>query len=283
MNKPVFIYSLHRSGSTYLKNILNCSKDVKMLEDEVHFDHPFFQNTFKKYYDKHCNGNSEKYDQFLKIVKENKLRGSYWRIYNKNYNVYSSKTFLVNKLSVWSSFNSILIQVLNDSDKKRIGIKYPVHFSYFNSFKENYPGSKNIYLVRDPRSIIASKFKSPTNIRLQNLNGIKYEIFRFFSLIYLSMEFRFFIKSLIAFEKEIYVVKYENLVLNKQNTINSVCKYCEIELVPEMLKAKGKSSGYSKPSLAEERIYRWKNILRKYETLIVDLITKKSRKKFGYE
>lgn len=287
MNKPVFIYSLHRSGSTYLMNIIGSSKEIKMLEDEVHFDHPFFFNTFRKRYNKICKDNYAKYDDFLRCLEEKPIRGAFWRHYKDIYgDFYQSKQYLPSsddKITVWESFNSILRQVLTYSTKQRIGIKYPAHHKYFAEFINQYPESKNLFLLRDPRSIIASKLISPTNERLNNKGKIKYKILRLFTVLYFSFEFKSFIKTILNFNSKGIVVKYEDLVLYKEGTIKSLCDFCEIQMNEQMNHVNGKTSGYNQPNENEDRLMRWTTVLRRDEVLLVDLLTKKCRRSFGYD
>lgn len=286
MNKPVFIYALHRSGSTYLKNIIASSSEIAMLEDEVHFDHPFFLNTFKKYFDRVCKNDFNRYDAFLAFLRNKKIRGAFWQNYKQRYKDFSrSRKYLLDSshVTVWDSFNSILRQILVDSQKKRVGIKYPAHFMYFNDFLEQYPNSKNIFLIREPKAIIASKIVSPTNNRLRKSGFIKYEILRLITVSYFSCEYKYFLKTILKNKTNGLAVRYEDLVLEKDTTLKRICIYAEIQINEKMFDATGKKSGYSKALKNEDRVKRWSNILRKYEISIIDKITRKYKILFGYD
>lgn len=284
MNKPVFIYSLHRSGSTYLKNVIGASAEIKMLADEVQFDHPFLSNTFKKYYQKHCQNDQSKYDNFLNVLYKKQIRGAFWSKYKSKYtDFYKTKTFLKGQLTIWNSFNSILKHVLANSSKDRLGIKYPTHYKYFEEFNLQYFEAKNIFLIRDPRAIIASKIMSPTNKRLNKAGVPKYEIVRFVTVLYFSIEFIFFIKQILANSSKGIIIKYEDLVLDKKRQIQKICDHCEIDMNSKMLKAEGKSSGFNQIKDKKERINRWMDVLRVYEIKILNMLTKKYRSKMGYE
>jgi hypothetical protein len=285
IEKPVFIFSLHRSGSTYLKNILDAGVELKMLEDEVHFDHPFFFNTFKKYYQKYCKDRSQNYDKFLEIISEKKIRGAFWDHYKNEYgNFYSSKKYLSESpaINAWEAFNSILRQVLCDSGKARIGIKYPAHHKFYHVFQKEYLDSKNIFLVRDPRAIIASKIISPTNNRLKNKGRIRYEFIRLITIFYFIFEFNSFAKTIIKNKDNRHLIKYENLVMRKDNQIKALCDFAEIQVNPEMLSANGKDSGYLDKPNTIDRINRWVSVLRKYEKALIGCLTQRSRRNLGY-
>ncbi|MFW6271768.1 MAG: sulfotransferase [Desulfosalsimonas sp.] len=286
IEKPVFIFSLHRSGSTYLKNILDASSELKMLEDEVHFDHPFFFDTFRKYYQKFCKDRLQNYDKFLEIISEKKIRGAFWDHYKNQYgNFYSSKNFLSESqaIDVWDAFNSILRQLLYDSGKSRIGIKYPAHHKFYRAFQKEYPDAKNIFLVRDPRAIIASKIISPSNNRLKNKNKLKYEIMRLITVFYFIFEFNSFAKIIANNNSNRHLIEYENLVINRDEQIRDLCNFVDIKTSSEMLSANGKDSGYVNKSNIGDRINRWVLVLRKYEKILIDRLTLKSRHNLGYE
>lgn len=286
LKKPVFVYSLHRSGSTYLKNILDAADELKMLEDEVHFEHPHFFNTFRKYYQKYCNNKLANYDKFLIIISENKIRGAFWDHYKNKYdNFFSSRKYLCDptKITVWDAFNSVLKQVLQNSGKERIGIKYPAHHTFFRIFQKEYPDAKNIFLVRDPRAIIASKIISPTNKRLKNKGKLKYEAMRLMTVLYFIIEFRSFAKTICNNKKDTYIIKYENLVMSRDRLLRELCDFTEIKLRTDMLSASGKDSGYGGSPTPKNRIDRWATILRRYEKFLINYFTEKSRKAMDYD
>ncbi|NDY74102.1 hypothetical protein DO021_12825 [Desulfobacter hydrogenophilus] len=286
IDRPVFVFCLHRSGSTYLKNILDASDELKMLEDEVHFEHPHFFNTFKKYYQKYCNNKPANVDRFLTIISENKIRGAFWDYYKKKYgSFHSCKKHLPNqnKITVWDAFNSILIQVIEDSGKKRVGIKYPAHHTFFHNLKKVYPDAKNIFLVRDPRAIIASKLISPSNNRLKNKGKFKYEVMRLVTVLYFIIEFRSFAKAVTVHKKDICVIRYENLVISRNRTLKKLCDFAEINLRIDMCSATGKDSGYGITSDPMSRLNRWVTVLRRYEKILIEYFTKNYRNTMDYE
>jgi hypothetical protein len=283
INQPIFIFCLHRSGSTYLKNIIDSSKEVKMFEDEVHFDHPLFKNTYRKYYKKFCGDKTNKYDVFLNKMTNKKLRGSFWRFYKQKYGGFSkSRQYMdpLDNISLQNSFSSIIKHVLSETDKDRVGIKYPAHHCYVSFFIKHYPDSKLVFLIREPKSIIASKILSPTNQRLNKSSKLQYEVIRLFTLFYFSWEFKTFIKVVTANNKKAYSIKYEDLVSNPRASIANICSFLNLSFAELMLQTKGKSSGYEKNLVANQN--KWKHVLRKYERFLINILTKNARKKIGY-
>ena len=50
LDKPIFIISLNRTGSTLLKNIINKNSEVAMATDEMHIFDPFLNSFGKQFY-----------------------------------------------------------------------------------------------------------------------------------------------------------------------------------------------------------------------------------------
>ncbi len=284
IDKPVFIFCLHRSGSTYLKNIIDASPEVKMLEDELQFDHPHFSNTFRKLYKKYCADNINKYNEFLKIIQTSKIRGSFWNYYKRDYGIKNSKDYLdtSQNITVWHSLNSILLHVLDKANKKRVGIKYPTHHKYAEAFFLNFSNAKNIFLLRNPNAIVASKIKKLNNPQLLIVSKYSYRLLRILITIYFSYESRFFLKKAEKLKDKAFIIKYEDLVLDKTNVIKEISKFCEIDFNSEMLNASGKVSGYDEVKDDIKRINRWTFVLNKFEKILVKKIVGKYAKKFRY-
>lgn len=266
INKPILIFCLHRSGSTYLSNVIGQSTDVKMLEDEVQFNHPLFRNTFQKIFHRTYKDN---FTQFVKELDEINIRGSFWKIFKKEYGLFSSNLNHTNNIDEWRLLNQILDTVRSRSGKPRVGIKYPAHFSYLNQFQTQYPDAKIIFLLRAPEAIIASKLKSPTNSRVDSTLKVKYEFMRLVTVFFFSIEYYFYVRTIIENHKSGYIIHYEHLVEHPVEQIKSICEFCEISFNMDMLSVDGKPSGFEKTDSISDRLTRWKLVLRPYERWII--------------
>jgi len=159
LNKPIFIIGLHRTGSTFLKNILNNSLEVAMATDEMDISNPWkrtFENQFKK-----LKTNSENQLPFrvIDLIYKKNIYGTFWFDYRK-LNIPPKIIYqkFCESNRTLQDLTSIMLEEYRELEqKKRVGVKYPLHFSRSYLLKDWFPDSKLIFLYRDARAICASK------------------------------------------------------------------------------------------------------------------------------
>ena len=151
------------------------------------------------------------------------------------------------------------------------------------------PNGKAIIILRDPRSILAS-FKNithgPKPIYLQAVFNC-YDLFSYIEK--LEKE----IKS-----KKIYLLKYEDVVVNKKKQINGVFDFLElpplkkIELKDNLYDAYGKiwnsNSSFEKNNKnrifdVKKAINRWRDNLTNEEILFTEFVCGRYMFKYGYD
>jgi len=202
----VFILGMPRSGTTLISNMLNASKQI-YIGPETHFYHVLdvWQNKKRKFLIKKdfityfFDSNSNPYLQYLGL---------------------SQKELDVLKRSSYNGEKSILeLLCVFEANKKGIlkwGEKTPGHFEYVEKIYEDHLNSKIINIVRDPRDV----FLSLSKVNWSNKNPLKFCL-RFKKNIELIKKF----KSNVSFIN----IKYEDLLLNPDETIKGVCLFSEIE------------------------------------------------------
>lgn len=290
IDKPVFIIGLHRTGSTLLKNMLDTNSKLSMAVDEMHIKTPWKTNDFFYYYTKKSPfKDSARLLQFLNEIFGGKIYGSFWIKYqpsiNKKKRIVKSYRELTDP-SFKDLLNLILDEYRKDTGKERVGVKYPLHFKYSFLLKKWFPDAKVIFLVRDIRAICASK----VNDAATKNRKVKY--FPFSTLIHYLTIFGFVYDYYLSYlyikkkrDKEVLLIKYEDLIINPVNTLKSICNYCEIPYEEDMVKALGKSSSYTNQTetgLDTSRINKWKLHLGNLDQLLITSMSSKSLKYFGY-
>jgi hypothetical protein len=95
--------------------------------------------------------------------------------------------------------------------------KTPNHIYVIDKIKKLHPETKFIANIRDPRDIAASLYK-----RFHDWSMVMDRLTKDF-------------ESIINFQEHLYVVKYENIVHNFEETFHKICKYLDIEFDEKML------------------------------------------------
>ena len=280
-SNTIFIFSQHRTGSTLLKNMLDANDDVSMAFDEMNIFEPLRKNTLDKVLRrKEISGN-----KLIELIKKKKIYGTFWKEFEKskiNYGRLEENFNSINEEKLTPLLIFILDEIKKINGTKFSGVKYPTHISkmkfIFNAFKD----SKNIFLTRNPLAIVGSKINDPaTQKRIKKLSVFGFVI-RYFTLFYVCIEY---IYSFIIYnrnKKNLKIIFYEELVLNKEKTIREICDFLGLIFCQNMLNVTGKSSSYKKKKIGFKKntIDRYKMELKPIEIKIVTLMTYSCYKRF---
>ena len=278
----LFIIAQHRTGSTLLKNMLDAHSNITMAFDEMNLFEPFRKNTLDRLIGRKITSASELID----FIERRKIYGTFWKDFERSgIDKYKLELELANKpFTLELVVETILNELSLKWNKKISGVKYPVHFSGYSFIKRFFPGSKVIFLTRNPKSIVASKLNDSAAIMRKKGTFLRRLIYHYFVLIYFSVEYK---RSIDFWSKNIdklHLVKYEQLVLTPEATLSKVCEFCEINYMSEMLVAEGKASSYSTnegkgPRTSSVNMY--KASLSRFDRFLISLITSKSEKKLS--
>ena len=148
----------------------------------------------------------------------------------------------------------------NYSDKKTMVVeKTPNHIYVVDKIKKQYPDTKFIFNIRDPRDVAASFYT-----RFENWDK---------SIDRLKKDFDY-IKKFYSFG---YLVKYENIVNNFEETFIDICKYIDINFDEEMLqyyKYAPNWYGVENPKNTDGRDPNWYEIENPKDTDEIDKFSK---------
>ncbi len=181
-------------------------------------------------------------------------------------------TQLVNEISATricaeDVFNHFTKREVLLNGKNIVCEKTPQNVFYLKEIFELYPNAKVINMVRDPRAILLSQ-KNKWNRR--NLGGnymTQREAFRLrinYHPITLSKLWNAALNAANLFKKDarIISVRFEDLLENPENILQSVCKHIEVDFDKSMLNITQESSSLEKDSkeigFKKERATNWK-------------------------
>ena len=301
--RPLLLTGMFRSGTTLFAYMLNANKNINLVSDPFA---PFFKSfrnyyakkIFKKfdiksplndyYFDKNQNHlyRTLQEKSFNTKVNSNELNNLKKQLINQN-NVYYPK--LVNYLRKLkgNTFKKILenfLEIIREISHKKtniIGFKevwvgeFTKHFLEVNRF------SKVIYIVRDPRAVVASKLFAKDQ----------------YPLIFLVRQWRKLASICLFYKnknKRVLIIKYENLVQNPVSTSKMVCKFLNVKYDSSMVKFSDLKNNEGKKwtqnstfkkikKFNKASISIWKSKLNKNIIKLVEFFCWKEMSSFGYK
>ena len=155
-------------------------------------------------------------------------------------------------------------------------------------FLSMFPNGQTFHIIRDPRDVVTS-FKYKTFEKAEKYLDAVFATMH-------SMDSAILYKQFLPKDKY-FLIKYEDLVVNPENTARSVCEFLHIEFSQNMVDKSTYTDKFGKPfdsvnwssfSSKDEKVNKipigkWKDKLPKVEILIVEALLKKQMEYFGYE
>ncbi len=235
--KIIFICGLPRSGTTLIEQILSSHSKVSG-QGELEY----LSLAIKKTLFKDAKFDCEKLSQIL-LQKNNVLPESYFNRLNHH-----------------------------DINEKIITDKMPINFQFLGLIHIFFPNAKIILTKRNPKDVCTSIFKN--NLPAENMNWTfsEKDILDYYNSY----------KKITNFWKEklnnkIYEVSYEKLILDNENQVKNILKFCDLDFEKNCLDhSKNSKANISTASMYQARkpIYKSSiNISFKYQKYLNSLFT----------
>ena len=213
MNR-LFIIGIGRSGSTLLSKTLGSHPDC-LDNPEI----PLFSFFYKAL--RNNRFNSERNHLVVRFINAMKRRhpGHPWQIQPEEIAQIPSELDYFSYMNQLSTlFTSDSMSEKNTQGKQWIIDKNPVNTLHVHQFLKEYPQTKAIFLVRDPRANVASRIQSVNSVHGRNdhwiLNAIRWKRY--------NRHFHYLTRD---YESQIYLLRYEQFVTHPQQTINELCAF----------------------------------------------------------
>ena len=167
--------------------------------------------------------------------------------------------------------------------------KNPVNTLHVHHFLKEYPQTKAIFLVRDPRANVASRIQSVNSVHGRNnhwiLNAIRWKRYN-----------RRFYHLKRDYESQIYLLKYEQFVMHPQQTINELCAFLGLSPMKIEEVATLNSNGHNEANTRLNKKYvdlnqpinsraveQWREVLDLQQQETIESICRNEMPNFGYK
>ncbi|MBK6340920.1 MAG: sulfotransferase [Bacteroidetes bacterium] len=277
---PVFVNGVQRSGTTLVIRMLSKSPNIAFFPRETHLFPLLWKvndsiskfksgTEFSKFvlenFPKVNNGWTEDQDYLKEIAQS---------IQNDNFIPSSTTNTLSYLLKHWQ----------NKNPNCMVGEKTPAHIYYAEQIFKEFPNAKFIITVRDPRGIALSEMvKLAQNPR----NKANFNLFSFIVRWQTAHNLAKKWQEKFGTEKVKYI-KYEDIILQPQQTVLELCNFLEIAFLPEMLEVGVVNSSFLDLKQKDKRfntenLTRWKEGLSKQQIALIQYHLSSSMKELGYD
>jgi len=270
-SKPIFLVGCPRSGTTLVASRLNLHSKLAVTPESHFFE--IIDRSFFKILDYPLN--------------EKKLRKFFSRKrmidFEINFDHFYS-IFIQSEKTRYDVFN-IFMYLFKEREKKNFWCeKTPQNLKYLNEILNYYPKAKIICIVRDGRDVALSLRKTPWRERNIFTSALEWNDY---ANIIINAQMK-------LDKKTFHLLKFEDLILKTENSLNKICEFLELEFENTLL-----STPQDKPLLIpaweiewkgnvmkrfdSNAVGRWKSLKSSFERNGINYILEKNLKTFKYD
>ena len=272
-NSPIFITGIYRSGSTLMTRILDAHPTLAVTYETIHF----MRFSYGQYDPLTKQSAEDLIDDILERIR---------RRHNLSFNREQVLQDIGHNINYASIYDSIMRSFfIKETEAKRWGEKTLMAWRKIPDFLEMFPQGKTILAVRDPRAVLCS-FKKFTQEPYPNYLD---SIFAYLDLAHAAFGY---MKE--TSEESFFVLRYEHLIEQPEDTCRKLCGFLEIDYSPKMLNPmeftnrhgkqwKG-NSGFSieLEGIASAPKDMWKKTIEKGDLFLAETILGTEMEKLGY-
>ncbi|MEZ5007141.1 MAG: sulfotransferase [Chitinophagales bacterium] len=278
IHPPIFICGVQRAGTTLLVKMLSKNNAVSFLPQETHL-FPLLWNRSER-----IKGFQTPKDlsDFLRtnlpavnygwVTAEGFLDKICNSIIEENFLPQSTEDLLEFILKLWEQ---------DQPQNVMVGEKTPAHIYYALKKLKKFPKCKMVLMCRDPRAAALSEL-----IKLQNNTRVERD-FSIFTFI-VRWATAVAISNQLAKQKQVIFIRYEDLILEPEETLQKVTSFLGLEYKKEMLDVGVTNSSFQDTkqkgiSFNENNLSRWETELPKDLIALINYHLKSEMKSLGYE
>jgi hypothetical protein len=227
MAKPIFILGVHRSGTTWVANILCSHSNIAGIQATRHngiHESAFFCTVMNRFGDIR---NDNNYIEFLETFSNS----DYFILSNldKNY-------FYKNRPDSYDEFFKVMMDKYAEEEHTDFWLeKTPAHTLYFSELLTIFPSAKFIVVKRN----IVDSVKSDIRLRYFNRDmQRKTKFTKIIFIIFLVFRFYLFYSNTNSKRKKqnCMFIEYENLKKNREDVTKKICDFIGVEFELQLLR-----------------------------------------------
>lgn len=223
----ILIFAQHRTGSTWLLNLLGSAKGMVAFPDEMNL-YDYRLNSFDKLYRLF----GERLQRYYPL---NRLHGTFWRKYVTPRVVENA----IKELPARHSCVDLALAIIEDyrCGNKFIVAKYVSHLRKIHLFCHR-ADTCCVVLRRNINDIVTSKLNDESSIRRMNRLGIFGGIYRKILIFYFALEHRYYRKL----PSNVLLIDYESLVCDTDRELSRISSHFNLAINSVDRGMSGKSS-----------------------------------------
>lgn len=210
--RPIFIVGMPRSGTTLMRSMLSVHPNLAVSR-ETHF--------FPKWWERYQNTDLNNLDNFEAFWQEYSASDRFPKVV-VDPPLVKEKILATNNIDLKTIFNCIMEVLAAKMDKPRWVEKTPDHYKYLDKILNWYPQAKVIWMLRDPRAVVASTLKrwpkTPVAVRVKEWSD---------SIVIFQQKW--------SEDKRVKLIKYEDLVADAESKMRNLCDFLGEEFYPTMI------------------------------------------------
>jgi len=171
--------------------------------------------------------------------------------------------------------------------------KTPTHIFNIDKILRYVPNARFIEIVRDPRSILASKKVRRADVwseRYHEHTRVSKKLEKAYDPLWDTLSWRSAIQAgrtaTQGYPNIIRTIRYEDLVTDQEKIIKEVCEFLDLTFEPPMLEIQTTNTAYWKEKnfqgISAQFIHRWKRELSDPEINIAQSLTRRQMEEFNY-
>jgi len=226
MAKPIFVLGVHRSGTTWLANILCSHSKIAGVQAERHnglHESTFFCIVKDRY------GDINKDNQYIEFI-ETFSNSDYFILTNLN-----KDYFYEHRAKSYDEFFKMMMDTFADQQQTEFWIeKTPAHTVYFNDLIHLFPTGKFIIVKRN----IIDAIKSDVRLRYYDESmHKKIQTPKISFILFLIFRYLLYYKTIDKYEKQAkcLTINYEELRQDREYWTKKICTFLEIEFEPQLM------------------------------------------------